>query len=154
MPELAYRLATEETTEMQKVRDQVITLLMPVMDPDGLEVMVAWYKANRGTPYETTLPPWLHHPYAGHDNNRDGFMNVLPETQAVSKVLYTQWYPQIVYNHHQAPPAWARILSSLFRSSQSEYSSGRYHGRKPDRYGYGSPFRHAKNAWCGISTYL
>src|SRR5699024_8925101 len=41
--ELAYRIATEETPEMQKIRDNVITLLMPVMNPDGLDIVSSWY---------------------------------------------------------------------------------------------------------------
>jgi hypothetical protein len=114
MTELAYRVATEETAEMQKIRDQVITLVMPEMNPDGLDIMADWYKTNLGTPYETTSPPWLYHHYVGHDNNRDWFMNNMPETKAVSEVLYNQWYPQIVYNHHQTSPSWTRIFIPPF----------------------------------------
>jgi len=114
MPELAYRMVTEESAEMQKIRDQVITLLMPNMNPDGLDIMADWYRSQLGTPYETTSPPWLYHHYVGHDNNRDWFMNNMPETRAVSQVLYNQWYPQIVYNHHQTSPAWTRIFIPPF----------------------------------------
>ena len=114
MTELAYRIATEETSEMKKIRDQVITLVMPEMNPDGLDIMADWYRANLGTPYETTNPPWLYHHYVGHDNNRDWFMNNMPETKAVSEMLYTRWYPQIVYNHHQTSPSWTRIFIPPF----------------------------------------
>lgn len=107
--ELAYTLATSETAEMQKIRENVITLLMPVMNPDGLDIVVNWYRKNLGTPYETSHPPVLYHYYMGHDNNRDWFMNNLPETYHVTQVLYREWYPQIVYNHHQSSPAWSRI---------------------------------------------
>jgi murein tripeptide amidase MpaA len=105
MPELAYRMATEESTEMKKIRDQVVALLMIEMNPDGLDIVADWYNGNLGTPYETTSPPWLYHHYVGHDNNRDWFTNNMPETKAVSEVLYNQWYPQIVYNQHQSSPA-------------------------------------------------
>ncbi|MBC7922333.1 MAG: peptidase M14 [Ferruginibacter sp.] len=114
MTELAYRVTTEETPEMKKIRDQVITLIMPEMNPDGLDIMADWYRANLGTPYETTDPPWLYHHYVGHDNNRDWFMNNMPETKAVSEMLYTRWYPQIVYNHHQTSPSWTRIFIPPF----------------------------------------
>ena len=114
MPELAYRLATEETTEMKKIRDQVVALLMIEMNPDGLDIVADWYNGNLGTPYETTSPPWLYHHYVGHDNNRDWFTNNMPETKAVSEVLYNQWYPQIVYNQHQSSPAWTRIFIPPF----------------------------------------
>ncbi len=114
MPLLAYRIATEESAEMQKIRDNVIVLLMPCMNPDGLDIVASWYQKNLGTPFETTRPPELYHHYVGHDNNRDWFMNNMPESKAVTAVLYRQWYPQIVYNHHQSGPAWARIFLPPF----------------------------------------
>ena len=107
--EFAYTLATSESTEIKKIRENVITILMPVMNPDGLDIVVDWYKKNLGTPYETSRPPILYHYYMGHDNNRDWFMNTMPETYHVSKILYNEWYPQIVYNHHQSSPAWTKI---------------------------------------------
>jgi len=113
-PLLAYRVATEETPEMQRIRDDVILLLMPVMNPDGLDISTDWYRQNRGTAFETTNPPVLYHNYVGHDNNRDWFMILQPETKAVSRVLYEEWYPQIVYNHHQTGPPWARMFIPPF----------------------------------------
>lgn len=113
-PELAYRMATEESEEMNRIREEVITLLMPIMNPDGLDIVADWYKTVLSTPYETTSPPWLYHHYVGHDNNRDWFMNNMPESRAVSEILYNTWYPQIVYNHHQAAPAWSRIFIPPF----------------------------------------
>ncbi|GLU43292.1 M14 family metallopeptidase [Allomuricauda sp. NBRC 101325] len=107
--ELAYTLATSETKEMQDIRENVITILMPVMNPDGLDIVVDWYRQNMGTAYETSRPPVLYHYYMGHDNNRDWFMNTQPETYNVTKILYNEWYPQIVYNHHQSSPAWTKI---------------------------------------------
>ena len=114
VPALAYKIATEESAEMQEIRDNVIVLLMPNMNPDGLDIVASWYKKHLGTPFETTSPTWLYHHYVGHDNNRDWFMNNMPETEAVSTVLYNQWYPQIVHNHHQTSPAWARIFLPPF----------------------------------------
>ncbi len=113
-PVLAYRVATEETPEMQKIRENVVLLLMPVLNPDGLHIVASWYERVLGTPYETTSPPWLYQKYVGHDNNRDWFMNNMSETQAVSEVLYREWYPQIVLNHHQTAPNWARIFIPPF----------------------------------------
>ncbi|HKK45409.1 MAG TPA: M14 family metallopeptidase [Balneolaceae bacterium] len=108
-PELSYRLATDESDEYQHIRDNVITLVMPMMNPDGLDIIAGWYRDHLGTPYETTSPPWLFHHYVGHDNNRDWFMNNMPETKNVTKILYREWFPQIVYNHHQPAPSWTRI---------------------------------------------
>ncbi len=114
MPLLAHRMATEESEEMDRIRDGVITILMPCMNPDGLDIVASWYRRNLGTPFETTRPPELYHHYVGHDNNRDWFMNNMPETAAVTRMLYHEWFPQIVYNHHQTGPAWARIFLPPF----------------------------------------
>lgn len=114
--ELMWRIASEESKEMQKIRDEVITLVVPVINPDGVDIVVDWYKKNLGTPWETTGPPILYQKYVGHDNNRDWFMNNMPETRAATQVLYNEWYPQIVHNHHQTSPSWARIFLPPFRS--------------------------------------
>jgi hypothetical protein len=114
--ELAYRLVAEESDEMKKIRDNVVILLCPVINPDGLNIVADWYSKNLGTPYETTSTPILYQKYVGHDNNRDWFMNNMPETRAATNILYREWYPQIVHNHHQTSPAWARIFLPPFRS--------------------------------------
>ena len=75
MPLLPQRIVTEETPEVQRIRDNVVILFMPSMNPDGLDIVADWYEENLGTPYETTRPPELYHHYVGHDNNRDWFMN-------------------------------------------------------------------------------
>ena len=109
-PQLAHRVATEESAEMQQIRENVIFLLMPGMNPDGLEIVRKWYESQLGTEFEQTGPPELYHHYVGHDNNRDFFMNNMPESKAVAKIVYNEWYPQIVYNQHQSSPGYARIV--------------------------------------------
>ena len=113
-PELAYRVVSEESTEMRFIRDNVILLQVPVLNPDGLDIVVDWYQKNLGTEFETSTLPTLYHKYAGHDNNRDFYMSTQPETRNVNRILYQQWYPQIVYNHHQSPPFPARIFVPPF----------------------------------------
>jgi len=114
MPALAHRMATEESAEMQTIRENVVLLLMPMMNPDGLDIVENWYDRVLDTPYETSDPPRLYHKYVGHDNNRDWFMNTMPETRAVTEVIFNEWYPQIVVNHHQTSPDWARIFIPPF----------------------------------------
>jgi len=111
---LAHRVATGNTAELEKIRDNVVLLLMPMMNPDGLDIVEHWYDRVLDTPYETSDPPWLYQKYVGHDNNRDWFMNNMPETRAVTDVIYNEWYPQIVVNHHQTAPSWARIFVPPF----------------------------------------
>ena len=43
-------------------------------------------------------------------------MNNMPETKTANRILYQEWYPQIIHNHHQTSPSWARIFLPPFRS--------------------------------------
>lgn len=108
-PELAWWLVTSEEDEARRIREHAILLLMPNMNPDGLEIVRDWYYRNLGTPFETTNTPTLYHHYIGHDNNRDWYMFTQVESQAVARQLYHVWFPQIVYNHHQSSPFPGRI---------------------------------------------
>jgi hypothetical protein len=100
-PELAYRIVTGETPELRLIRDKVILMQVPVINPDGLEMVAQWYRRNVGTPHELSPLPWLYQKYSGHDNNRDWFMLNLTETRHVTRLLFQEWFPQIVYNQHQ-----------------------------------------------------
>jgi hypothetical protein len=108
-PELAWWLVTSEEDEAKRMREQAILLLMPNMNPDGLDIVRDWYNKNLGTPFETTGTPMLYHHYIGHDNNRDWYMFTQVESKAVARQLYHEWFPQIVYNHHQSSPFPGRI---------------------------------------------
>ena len=109
--EVALAIAGGETDELRRIRNDTIVVLMPVMNPDGLDIVTKWYRANVGTPFETSPLPVLYQKHAGHDNNRDWFMQNLPETRNITKQLYQEWLPQILYNHHQSgqmsPRIWA-----------------------------------------------
>jgi Zinc carboxypeptidase len=109
-PELAYRMITEDSEETRGIRQNVILLQVPCINPDGLDWVVEWYRQNVGTPYELAPLPRLYQKYSGHDNNRDWFMLNLPESRNVTRLLFQEWFPQIVYNQHQAPPFPARIF--------------------------------------------
>jgi len=113
-PELAWRVATEESDEMRRIRDEVILVQVPVMNPDGLDKVVSWYNRNLGTPYEVAPMVELYHRYVGHDNNRDWYMFNMPESRNVARLLYEEYFPQIVYNHHQSAPFPARIFVPPF----------------------------------------
>ena len=109
-PELAYRMVSDETDEIRKIRDKVILVHVPVTNPDGQDLIAHWYRKNLGTPYEESALPELYQKYSGHDNNRDWFMFNLEETRHTGKLLFQEWYPQIMYNQHQAPAFPARIF--------------------------------------------
>ncbi len=108
-PELAYWLATGEDDEARRIRDNVMVLVMPNMNPDGLDIVTSWYRRNLGTPFETADIPGLYHHYVGHDNNRDWYRLTQVESQAAARIFYHEWFPQIIYNHHQTGPYPGRI---------------------------------------------
>ncbi|MDY0231668.1 MAG: M14 family metallopeptidase, partial [Candidatus Saccharicenans sp.] len=99
--ELAYKLVSDNSEEIKKILSQVILLLVPSANPDGIDLVTDWYYRTLGTPYEGSSMPWLYHYYTGHDNNRDWFMLTQKETQLMANVLYREWYPLLVYDVHQ-----------------------------------------------------
>ena len=109
-PHLAWRMVAGETEEIRRIREKVILIQVPCINPDGLDWVVEWYRGNLGSPYELARLPRLYQKYAGHDNNRDWFMMNLEETRHVSRLLFHEWFPQIVYNQHQSPAFPARIF--------------------------------------------
>ncbi len=109
-PHLAYKMLTDESEEVRRIRQNVILVQVPVINPDGLDMTANWYRQNVGTPFELAPLPGLYQKYSGHDNNRDYFMLNLPETRHVSRMLFQEWFPQIVYNQHQVAPFPARIF--------------------------------------------
>ncbi len=109
-PLIAHRLLSENDAEIQRILDHVVLLLVPTINPDGMQHVNEWYRKNAGTEYELAPYPGLYQRYAGHDNNRDWYMLNLAETRNAAKVLFEEWFPHIVYNQHQAPPFPARIF--------------------------------------------
>lgn len=109
-PGLAYRMVTDDSDEFKRFRDKTILIQIPAINPDGADMVAEWYRKNVGTPYELAPLPELYQKYVGHDNNRDWFMMNLPETRHVSRLLFEEFLPQIVYNQHQIAPFPARIF--------------------------------------------
>src|SRR5581483_3238561 len=111
-PLFAFKVVTEDSAEMRAIRDNVILLLVANMNPDGTDLVASWYRENLGKPWENRTPE-LWHKYVGHDDNRDWYMFTQPETRNSARQLY-DWFPQIVYNQHQAGPFPSRIFVPPF----------------------------------------
>ena len=112
--QLAYELATAQDQETREVLQNTIVLLIPSPNPDGIDIVANWYRKTLGTPYEGKEPPELYHHYAGHDDNRDWFMLNLKETQLVTRLLWHEWFPQIVYDVHQQGQNGSRFFIPPF----------------------------------------
>lgn len=112
--QLAYELATADDAQTREVLRNVILILIPSANPDGIDIVANWYRRTLNTPYEGTEPPELYHHYAGHDNNRDWFMLNLRETQLVTRLFWREWFPQIVYDVHQQGMTGSRMFVPPF----------------------------------------
>ncbi len=106
--QLAYDLVTGEDTRTREIRENVITVLWPSLNPDGQTLISDWYRSNVGTPYEVASMPWLYQKYVGHDNNRDAYMLNMVESRVLART-WREWEPQIIYVHHQSSPFPTRI---------------------------------------------
>ncbi|NJD17832.1 MAG: hypothetical protein FIA95_00890, partial [Gemmatimonadetes bacterium] len=105
---LAWELVSSEEPRIRAIRENVVTILWPSLNPDGQTLVADWYMGNVGTPYEVSPLPWLYQEYAGHDNNRDAYMLNLIESRVVERV-WREWEPQIIHVHHQTSPFPTRI---------------------------------------------
>jgi Zinc carboxypeptidase len=99
--QFVYNLLAQDTPKFRAILDNVIILLVPSQNPDGLDIVTRWYRKTLGTPYEGTSPPELYQKYVGHDNNRDWYIFSQPETRLTVARLLNAWHPQIVYDVHQ-----------------------------------------------------
>jgi hypothetical protein len=108
--QFAYNMISEDKPKFRAILNNVIFLLVPSLNPDGVDIVTRWYRKTLGTPFEGTAPPELYHKYVGHDNNRDWYVFSQPETRLTISQLHNVWHPQIVYDVHQQGPYASRIF--------------------------------------------
>lgn len=107
---IAHRLAASNEPEIKKILENTIVLLVPSLNPDGVDIIKNWYDKTLGTPYEGTIPPELYHKYVGHDDNRDWYAFTQVETQMTVDKIHNVWHPQIVHDIHQQGANGARLF--------------------------------------------
>jgi hypothetical protein len=99
--ELAYRLAVDESPYVKTIRDNLVTLITPVVEVDGRNRMVDVYNWHLAHPKENwpSLVYWGH--YVAHDNNRDAIGLSLKLTRNVLNT-YLAWKPQVLHDLHES----------------------------------------------------
>jgi hypothetical protein len=121
--EMVYQMASRTDPETMRFLNDAILLCVPA-NPDGQELVANWYMrgsekpdAPLKDPLQRTMGglPRLWAKYIGHDDNRDFYMSNMPETTNMNHQLFLEWFPQIMYNHHQTGPAGAVIFMPPFR---------------------------------------
>ncbi|GAB1489058.1 M14 family metallopeptidase [Opitutaceae bacterium] len=115
LSEYLYLLLSRNDAENLRFLDDVIVLLVNA-NPDGVELIANWYMREEDESKRTFASvPRMYHKYIGHDNNRDFFMSSMPETTNINRVLYREWFPQIMVNHHQTGPSGQVVFIPPFR---------------------------------------
>ena len=107
---IAHRLASSNDPDIKKILDNTIILLVPSLNPDGVDIVKNWYDKTLGTKFEGTEPPELYHKYVGHDNNRDWYAFTQVETQLTVDKIHNVWHPQIVHDIHQQGENGSRLF--------------------------------------------
>src|SRR5580765_639728 len=99
--ELAYRLAVDDSLYIRNIREHVITLITPVVEPDGRDRVVDAYEWRKKHPKETPMSAvyWGH--YVAHDNNRDAMALTLKLSQNVLNT-YLGWKAQVLHDLHES----------------------------------------------------
>ncbi|HEY5414146.1 MAG TPA: M14 family zinc carboxypeptidase, partial [Gemmatimonadaceae bacterium] len=101
--ELAYRLAVDESPYIRNIRDNLITLITPIVEVDGRDRVVDVFNWKMKHPGQTVPPLVYWGKYVAHDNNRDAMGMTLKLTQNVLNA-YVDWKAQVIHDLHESVP--------------------------------------------------
>jgi hypothetical protein len=113
--EHVFRMTSQTDAETMRFLDDVIQLIV-LVNPDGMDLVSDWYMKHGNMNI-----PVMYNKYAGHDDNRDFFMSALEESTNINRVMYRDWIPQIMYNHHQTGPAGTVMFAPPFRDPYNHF---------------------------------
>jgi hypothetical protein len=112
--ETSYQMVSRNDDEAKRILDNVIILFVHA-NPDGMDLVSDWYMQESDPKKRNMRIPRLYQKYIGHDNNRDFYAATQKETQNMNRVMYEEWFPQIMYNHHQTGPRGTVMFAPPFR---------------------------------------
>jgi hypothetical protein len=101
--ELAYRLAVDESPYIKDIRNNVITLITPIVETDGRDRMVDLYHWHLAHPKDFYPPLIYWGKYVGHDNNRDAMAVSLKLTENVLNTFVSS-KAQVLHDLHESVP--------------------------------------------------
>ncbi len=96
-----YKIATTQDPDLLAELDEVVYMIVPSHNPDGMDLVVHNYWKNKGTKYEGTPYPGVYNKYVGHDNNRDFVTLSQSGTKAINRLYSYEWFPQVMVEKHQ-----------------------------------------------------
>ncbi|MFW6101813.1 MAG: M14 family metallopeptidase, partial [Bacteroidota bacterium] len=100
-PLIAHKLLNTQDPDTTGWMEDVVYMMVPSHNPDGMDMIVNHYKGYKGTKYEGSSMPGVYHKYVGHDNNRDFVTLSQEDTRAISKIFSHTWFPQVMVEKHQ-----------------------------------------------------
>jgi hypothetical protein len=112
LPLIAYQLTSNTDDKINQVLSDVVYMVVPSHNPDGMDMVVNHYKKYKDTPYEGSRLPGIYHKYVGHDNNRDFVTLTQSDTRAIAKLYNTKWFPQVMIEKHQMGSSGPRYFVS------------------------------------------
>ena len=101
--ELAYRLAVDESPYIKDIRNNLITLITPIVEVDGRDRMVDLYRWHLAHPKDFYPPLLYWGKYVAHDNNRDAMAVSLKLTENVLNT-FVGWKAQVLHDLHESVP--------------------------------------------------
>jgi hypothetical protein len=101
--ELAYRLAVDESPYIRNIRENLITLITPIVEVDGRDRQVDIFNWHMKRPNDTWPSLIYWGKYVAHDNNRDAMAVTLKLTQNVLNT-YVDWKAQVLHDLHESVP--------------------------------------------------
>lgn len=98
---IAHQLVTSNNPKTLEWLNNVVYMMIPCHNPDGMDMIVNNYRKYKGTKYEGASLPRVYHKYVGHDNNRDFVILSQEDTKAIARIYNTDWLPQVLVEKHQ-----------------------------------------------------
>ncbi len=99
-PLMAYNLITGTGSNPGHL-DNVVFMMVPCHNPDGMNMIVEHYRRYLDTPYEGSSLPGVYHKYVGHNINRDFVTLTQTDNQAVADIYNRDWFPHVLVEKHQ-----------------------------------------------------
>ena len=100
-PLIAHKLATTQNPDTLQWLNDVVYMMVPSHNPDGMDMIVDHYNKYKGTQYEGSSMPGVYHKYVGHNINRDFVTLSQEDNQAISRLFSQTWFPQVMVEKHQ-----------------------------------------------------
>jgi hypothetical protein len=100
-PLIAWDFATTEDPKKLEWLSNVVYMMVPNHNPDGMDLVVENYLKYKGSKYEGASLPSVYNKYVGHDNNRDFVILSQDDTRAIARIYTQTWFPQVMVEKHQ-----------------------------------------------------